>query len=217
VSGANGKLDGLVVALDVDGVLLDSERGGAGPWQHALSDRFGVDPTDLQRAFFEQSWSDVIVGRLSVEDALGSAIAHNSWAVSVDEFLECWFEADFWPVAEVVSAATSWSERGARLALVTNQEHRRAAYLRQRLGELVPFDQMVYSAEIGHVKSEPEFFVRATAALTNAGDTRAVLFVDDTPAHVEVARLSGWKAVQYEPEIWPSNVEAALSALGAQR
>ena len=105
MSGTNRKLDGLVVALDVDGVLLDSERGGAGPWQRALSDRFGIDPAELQRAFFDQSWSGVIVGRLSIEDALGSAIARSSWAVSVDEFLECWFEADFWPVAEVVSAA----------------------------------------------------------------------------------------------------------------
>jgi putative hydrolase of the HAD superfamily len=157
----------------------------------------------------------VIVGRLSVEDALGSAIAQNSWSVSVDEFLQCWFEADFWPVPDVVSAATSWSERGARLALVTNQEHRRAAYLQERLGELLPIDQMVYSAEIGHVKSEPEFFVLATATL-NAGGGSAIVFVDDTSAHVEVARLSGWQAVQFESGTWPGRMEAALDAVAAQ-
>ena len=74
---------------------------------------------------------------------------------------------------------------------------------------------MVYSAEIGHVKSEPEFFVVATAALTNAGDEHAIVFVDDTPVHVEVARLSGWNAVQYEAGTWPGHMEAALDAAAA--
>jgi putative hydrolase of the HAD superfamily len=196
--------------------LLDSERGGAGSWQAAVTDRFGVDPSELQRNFFDQSWSEVLVGRLPIEDALGEAIAQNSWPVSVEDFLACWFEADFWPVTGVVAAAASWSERGARLALVTNQEHRRAAYLREQLGELLPIDQMVYSAEIGHVKSEPEFFAAATGALTDIDDGSAIVFVDDTPAHVAVARRSGWTAVQYEPGTGLARMEAALDAVAAQ-
>jgi putative hydrolase of the HAD superfamily len=205
-----------VVALDVDGVLLDSERGGAGPWQRAMADRFGVEPSELQRTFFERSWSEVIVGRLSIEDALGSAIAQNSWPVSVDDFLDCWFEADFWPVADVVSAARSWSQRGARLVLVTSQEHRRAAYVRERLRELFPVDRMVYSAQVGHVKSEPEFFVEATRLLASSEGAPPIVFVDDMPMHVEIARRSGWTAVVYEADAWPARMEDALRTAAAR-
>ena len=44
-------------------------------WQRVVADRFGVEPSELQRSFFDQSWSQVIVGRISIEDALGRAIA----------------------------------------------------------------------------------------------------------------------------------------------
>ena len=217
VSTADRRLDGLVVALDVDGVLLDSERGGAGGWQLAVADRFGIDPSDLQRSFFDQSWSRVIVGRLSIEDALGAALAQNAWAVSVEDLLRCWFEQDFSPVADVVSAARSWSDLGARLALVTNQEHRRAAYVQERLGALLPIDRMVYSADVGYVKSQPEFFAVATRTLTSTDDGRPIVFVDDTLAHVEVARGAGWIGVHYEAGAWPGNMEDALRMATAPR
>jgi hypothetical protein len=36
-----------VLALDVDGVLLDPNRAGKGRWQRVLADRCGVDPNLL--------------------------------------------------------------------------------------------------------------------------------------------------------------------------
>ena len=206
----DGRLDGIVVALDVDGVLLDAERGGKGSWQLAVADRFGLDPSELRRSFFDRWWPEVIMGRVSIEKALESVIAEESWPVSVDALLECWFEEDFCPDTEFVSAARSWSEQGARLALVTNQEHRRAAYVHARLGELLPLDQMVYSAGIGHVKSEPEFYVMATRMLELVKGSQPIVFVDDAIVHVGVARRAGWIAVHFEAGSWPGRMEAAL-------
>jgi putative hydrolase of the HAD superfamily len=217
VRGADRRLDGIVVALDVDGVLLDPERGGRGAWQLALADRFGLDPSALDRFFFKRWWPDVVVGRISIEEALGKAIAEGSWPVSVDALLECWFEADFWPCTEIIAAARSWSERGARLALVTNQEHRRAAYVRARLGELFPVDQMIYSAAVGHVKSEPEFFAVATRMFGGADGGPPIVFVDDTVMNVEAARRAGWIAVHFEVGSWPGRMETALGAAAAAR
>ncbi len=210
MAGTDRRLDGVVVALDVDGVLLDSERGGAGSWQLAVEDRFGVDPSELHRTFFDLWWRDVIVGRVSIEEALGSVIAENSWPVSVDAFLECWFDADFCPFSDVVSAAQLWNERGARLALVTNQEHRRAAYVEARLGKLLPLDKVVYSAEVGHMKNEPEFFVAATRALRGPDGGQPIVFVDDALTHVEMARRAGWTAVHFELGSWAERMEDAL-------
>lgn len=210
-------LDGVVIALDVDGVLLDSERGGAGPWQVALEDQFGVDPSELQGMFFDCWWPDVIVGLVSIEDALKRVIAENSWPVSVDAFLECWFAADFWPFTDVFTAAQSWSEQGARLSLVTNQEHRRAAYVKARLGELLPIDEMVYSAGVGYLKNEPEFFVIATRVLGGLSAGHPIVFIDDALPHVEVARRAGWTAVHFERGSWTERMEDALDTVATRR
>src|SRR5580692_11426939 len=42
----------VLLALDVDGVLLDPQRGGRGPWQVAFSERFGVDAGRLDGTLF---------------------------------------------------------------------------------------------------------------------------------------------------------------------
>jgi len=41
----------VLLALDVDGVLLDPQRGGRGPWQVAFSERFGVAACDQRRIY----------------------------------------------------------------------------------------------------------------------------------------------------------------------
>jgi putative hydrolase of the HAD superfamily len=213
-----GSLDGLLIALDVDGVLLDSDRAGAGPWQLVVAERFNVKPDDLQRHFFDPYWSEVIVGRRPIEPALAATIAERSWPVTVEALLACWFESDFCPAPEVVDAARSWRDRGARLALVTNQEHRRAHDLQERLGDLLPFDQMVYSAAVGYVKRQPEFFAVATRSL--AGGSTApcpVVFLDDTLEHVTVAQAAGWTAVHFETGAWRGPMEAVLESASSAR
>jgi putative hydrolase of the HAD superfamily len=217
VSRTDRELGGVVAALDVDGVLLDSARGGAGSWQLVVADRFGVDPSELDRFFFDQWWPDVIVGRTSIEEALERVIGNAGWPMSVDALLASWFEADFWPSTDVIAAANSWSQRGARLALVTNQEHRRAAYVKARLGALLPVDRMVYSAEIGRMKSEPEFFTEATRVLMEFSDVHSIVFLDDAIDNVEVARRAGWTAVHFEPSSWSERMEEALSTAVSAR
>jgi putative hydrolase of the HAD superfamily len=214
---ADQRLDGVVVALDVDGVVLDSEREGASSWQLAVADQFGVDPWELDRFFFDRWWPEVIVGRTSIEEALESVIAEADWTVSVDALLESWFEADFWPCTDVIAAGNSWSQRGARLALVTNQEHRRAAYVEARLDEMVPVDRMVYSAALGRLKSEPEFFVEATRVLTEPEGVHSIVFLDDTIDNVEVARRAGWTAVHFEAGSSSERMEEALGVATSVR
>ena len=61
----------LTLALDVDGVLLDPDRNGAGHWTNELTARFGIERAQLRESFFMNSWDDVVNGRRSVEDGLG--------------------------------------------------------------------------------------------------------------------------------------------------
>jgi putative hydrolase of the HAD superfamily len=199
------------LALDVDGVLLDPTAGGGG-WATALHERFGVDPDALRSSFFQRFWPEIIVGRAAIEPALATAITDLGWTMTADALLECWFEADLVVDDDVADAARAWSADGARIVLVTNQEHRRAAFLRQRLRTVLPPSDMAYSAAIGFMKKDPEFFPLASDQLGIDRQDKAVVFVDDTLENVAAARRHGWFAIHFtKAPGWRDEISAALS------
>jgi putative hydrolase of the HAD superfamily len=208
----SGPYAGVVLALDVDGVVLDSERGGLGKWHREVEQRWDVDITDLQRAFFQPSWPNIVRGKLPIEPALTSALQDLGWPMTTEELLACWFEADFVVDRDVIAAAAAWSDDGARVVLVTDQEHRRAEYLRDGLADLLPVSTFVYSAAVGRVKRDDGYFAVACEALDIEPDERAVVFVDDTLPNVEAARRHGWSAVHFTKATgWRAEIDAALS------
>jgi hypothetical protein len=152
-----------LLALDVDGVLIDPWRGGRGPWQLAFGERFGVDAADLDETLFATAWSEVIVGRRPVESALAEALHELGWDMGVEAALQCWFEEDFVLEPAVITAAAAWAELGIPLALVSNQERRRARYLEERLAQVLPLSGVAFSGDLGLVKTDPDFYNRARA------------------------------------------------------
>ena len=190
----------LTLALDVDGVLLDPDRNGEGPWTNELTARFGIERAQIQESFFMQSWGDVVTGRRSIEDGLGEALALMGATVDVEAVLSCWFDADYSPITETVELARAAASAGCRVVLATDQEHRRAAYLHRRIGTAVPLDRVIYSAAIGHSKHDPRFFEVASDLLGLTPSERSnVVFVDDIMRNVTAARSAGWRAVHAAP------------------
>jgi putative hydrolase of the HAD superfamily len=211
VGAPGGAPEGVVVALDVDGVLLDPRRGGRGPWQVAFSQQFGVDANLLDQAYFQTAWPDVIVGRDPIETTLSAAMQDLGWNIDVDDALSCWFEADFVVDPEVVDAANDWSRRGIRVVLATNQEVRRAWYLEQRLATLIPLSGIAFSGALGILKVDPAFYAAAERQLGITPDRTSVVFVDDTEGNVEAARRHGWKSLLFSRESdWRRATERAI-------
>ena len=176
-----------LLALDVDGVILDPQRGGRGPWQLAFSERFGVDAGRLDETLFATAWADVITGKRPVESALHEALQELGWGMGVDAALQCWFEEDFVTAPAVMAAATAWSQLGIPLALVSNQEPRRARFIEDRMAPLLPIDGVAFSGDLGVVKSDPAFYDQAEHRLGVGGPGQSVVFLDDTPRNVEAA------------------------------
>jgi putative hydrolase of the HAD superfamily len=207
----SGTYAGVVLALDVDGVVVDSERGGLGKWHREVEQRWGVDITELQREFFQPSWPNIVRGKQPIEPVLTAALQELGWPMTAEELLACWFEADFVVDHDVVAAAAAWSDDGARVVLVTDQEHRRAAYLRDELGDLLPVSAFVYSAAIGRVKRDDGYFAAACEALGIDTAERAVVLVDDTLPNVDAARRHGWAALHFtKADGWRDEIDAAL-------
>jgi putative hydrolase of the HAD superfamily len=200
------------LALDVDGVLLDASRGGAGHWSTELERRHGITRAELRDAFFMQCWDDIVNGRRAIEDGLAEALELIGSPAACEDVLSCWFEADFVPVDSVVALARRAADAGMRVVLATNQEHRRASFLRERLGTLLPIDDVIYSAEVGHQKHERAFFERASERLGLRPDQRdQVMFVDDLLLNVETALAAGWSGVHASDDNeWQAEVERLL-------
>lgn len=200
-----------LLALDVDGVILDPQRGGRGPWQVAFSERFGVDATRLDETLFATGWADVITGKRPVESALAEALQDLGWHTGVNAALQCWFEEDFVTAPAVIAAATAWARQGVPLALVSNQEPRRARFIEGRLASLLPISGVAFSGDLGVVKSDPAFYHQAELRLDIVGTRRSVVFLDDTLRNVEVAASCGWTAVHFTQDgDWQADVAAAL-------
>jgi putative hydrolase of the HAD superfamily len=204
------------LALDVDGVLLDASRGGAGHWSVELERRHSITRAELRDAFFLRCWDDVVNGRRAIEDGLAEALEMIGSPVDCEDVLSCWFEADFVPVDSVVALGRRAADGGMRVVLATNQEHRRAAFLRERLGALLSIDDVIYSAEVGHQKHERAFFERASERLGFRPDQRdQVVFVDDLLLNVETALAAGWCGVHASDDNgWLHEVERLLFVNG---
>ena len=166
--------------------MLDPDRGGRGAWHGALYERFGVDAGALQAAFFGPEWTAVVRGQSAIEPVMARTIETLGWDMTVDDLLDCWFEADFHPDRAVVEAAADWAADGVRLVLVTNQEHRRAHDVEGRVRDSFPVAGMAYSAALGFMKNDPEFYPAACDRLGLARDA-PVVFLDDSAENVAVA------------------------------
>jgi putative hydrolase of the HAD superfamily len=83
-------------------------------------------------------------------------------------------------------------EVGIGVHLATNQEARRASYMRTTLGYDDLFDESFYSCELGVAKPDAAFFTTAVDRL--ASSPPEVLFVDDHEPNVVAAREVGLAA-----------------------
>ena len=134
----------------------------------------------------------------------------------MDAALQCWFEEDL-VEPTVMEADGAWAARGIPLALVSNQEPRRARFLEERLAPLLPFRGSAFSGDLGHVKQELGLYELAERRLEIIGLGRAVVFLDDTQGNVETATRHGWTGVRFTRDgDWRTEVADALDhALGA--
>lgn len=85
---------------------------------------------------------------------------------------------------------------GYGVHLGTNQESRRASYMRTELGFDDLFDVSCYSWELGVAKPDPCYFTRAAALIDAPGDQ--IVFVDDREPNVAGARQAGLRAEQWD-------------------
>ncbi|MFI5029609.1 MAG: HAD family hydrolase [Reyranellales bacterium] len=182
-----------VLVLDIDGVVSLPRP----PWHAALKQDIGLDYEELVRDFFRKDWGEVVRGRLDLYVALHEYFETKGLADRLEEFVAYWFEKDAVIDRELLAIADSWRRRtGGRVFAASNQEHHRVAYLRDRAGLGAHFDEIIYSAALGVCKPDRVFYTNAQARM-GVSAAQAILFVDDSAANVDGARMAGWRAMLY--------------------
>lgn len=182
-----------VLVLDIDGVVVS----GPAPWHATLQSDLGLDYDEIERGFFREHWPEVVRGRLDLYVALHNYFEPKGQADRIDAFVAYWFEKDAVIDRAVLAASDAWRARtGGRVFAASNQEHHRAAYLRDQAGLGAHFDEIVYSAALGVCKPERVFYTNAQARM-GVAVAQSILFVDDNAGNVDGARMCGWRAMLY--------------------
>ncbi len=195
-----------VLVLDIDGVVSTP----ATPWMTNLQADWGIDPAEMVRDFFKGEFRLVVQGRLDLYVALHDYFEPKGLADRLEEFVAYWFAKDNGIDRELLALADDWRQRtGGRCFAATNQEHHRAAWLRDQ-GLSAHFEEIIYSAALGVCKPERVFFTTAQARM-GVQAAQSILFVDDSPANVDGARMAGWRAMLYRG---PESLSQALARWG---
>ncbi len=116
-----------------------------------------------------------------------------------EELWESFAEAKCWRLADgVAETLRVLRERGHRLAVLSNNDSRLRAILRD-LGATELFEHLFISSEIGHEKPAQEIFREAERILGTVPDDMLHLG-DSYSRDVDGALAAGWQAVLYSSE-----------------
>jgi putative hydrolase of the HAD superfamily len=199
-----------VLVLDIDGVVSLAQPGSPRPWYATLVEDWGISHDDelAPEFFLKPEFIEVLRGRVDLYVALHDYLEPKGLAGRLEEFVAYWFEKDAVIDGQVLDIADAWRRRtGGRCFAATNQEHHRAAYLRDEAGLGAHFDEIVYSAALGVCKPDRVFFTNAQARM-GVTVAQSILFVDDNAANVDGARMCGWRAMLYRG---PESLAKALA------
>ena len=188
------------VIFDVDGVVIQGYHANPAyvrAWDVNLLADTGVDPDRFRQEFiFDIFMKKVIIGQMSVVDALERRLPGLGYRGSPMTFLRYWLEHDSVLNEDLLGAIKELKARSdIRLYLATNQEHLRANWLFSHLRLCDVFEDIFYATRIGVQKPHEAFFRFIDDRL--GLQTEPPLFFDDSPKVVEGARLAGWEAVLF--------------------
>ncbi len=195
--------------FDADGVLQRTA-----PWREDLAEVVETDEEldeqlldDIAKAEGPRTQS----GEVDIEHSLTQVLDRYE---EVDLPVEAVFDA--WNAIEVhedvLDGVRDLAGRGLVLALTTNQNEPRAAWMRENLPYDELFDAQFYSCEIGLAKPDPDYFRHVLRALDVAPED--ALFLDDTAVNVEAAAGLGLRAELFAQDAGRRELDRILALHG---
>ncbi|MDB5165985.1 MAG: hypothetical protein JWM37_57 [Candidatus Saccharibacteria bacterium] len=148
------------------------------------------------RSFFQGVFQDALVGKADLKELISEH--EDLWHAdgNVDALLARWFSTEDARNEPMLALVASLRSSGTPCYLATNQEKYRGEYIRDVMFK-DEFNAYFVSAFIGSKKPSPEYF-RAVLAEISARQPGIqpsdILFLDDSPEHIEGAKEVGLDA-----------------------
>lgn len=160
----------------------------------ALEDYYRI-PRARLAPFFAGPFSECILGRRDLKEAIQDHIVEWGWQSSVDELLAFWFQCEHMVCADALACVRALRRKGHVCALGTNQEKHRAAYMRREMRLAEEFDYVFVSCELGASKPDSAFFGRVEEQLRSP--TSEIFLIDDAERNIAAAKTVGWRGIWY--------------------
>jgi HAD superfamily hydrolase (TIGR01509 family) len=187
------------IFFDVDGVLMNNihmERGWLDRWDKDIEKDLGISSARIQEIF--STWfPEVIKGRLDFETEMARWLKSHDYTVPAVDVIAYWNEKDMnlnmdlWPAVRKLS-----QNPDIHLYVATNQSHARAEYLWNNVFKDY-FKKIFYSAELGCIKHDEEYFRLIEEDLGINTAVEPVLFFDDDKRNIESSSKRGWQSVYF--------------------
>ncbi len=187
------------VLFDVDGVLIDGFHADPSKrvlWTRDLEEDLGLSVDLLEEVFFQKFFPSIILGKVSLEDGLSDFLTQIGSTLLAEDVIEYWLEKDSCINEDALSLARNLLKKGCVVHIATNQEHRRAKYLWEKLGFNKSFSNIFYAADLGVAKPNVEFFEKVLFLLNvKASD---VCLIDDSPENICVVEKLGMTGIIFD-------------------
>lgn len=146
-------------------------------------------------------------GRISPQEFFAKIISLTKANLSFEAFQEAYCDvfSPNNPVIEILKKAKNC----CRLLLLSNTDCLRFSFIQQRFPEVMIFDSLVLSYQVGLMKPHPQIY-RLALEVAQVDPPEAV-FIDDLEENIQMAEALGLATILYRPE---TDLARALLSLG---
>jgi len=186
------------IFFDIDGVLIDGfhtnpERRKR--WDKNIEQDLGIKYGHIEDFILRGAFPDVLRGELDFEEELDRWLSRNNYDLKAWQVINYWHEKDA-NVSPAFSTVVSLSKRkDIQIYTATNQTHARIAHLRDAMGWNAYFTGFYYSARLGCLKHDANYFAQIEDELKFNPHLDPPLYFDDDSRNIEISSKRGWNAV----------------------
>lgn len=188
--------------LDADGVVQHPSRGWLWGWARMGGPSFIKDLTLRE--------NETLTGGADLAPLVTDLLTERGLDLTFDEVIEHWCQIDL--DHRMLELSDRVREAGLLIAMGTNQNPYRGAYMLENLPYGDHFDALFHSWQIGYAKPDPAFFTHIVETLGIAPSE--AVFVDDMAVNVRGARRAGLQAVHFAGTDTYGHLRSRLRALG---
>lgn len=178
--------------VDLDGVVI---KGRHRYFSEKFAEEYGV-PLEKIMPFFKREFKQAAIGNVDIRDVLPLYLDTWNWKGGTDSFLDYWFAGEKEIDSRMLQFVSEKRDAGWRVFVASDNERNRANYLMETLGLKQYFDGQFFSYYVQCTKEEPRFFEQVCSTLQVPSSD--IVFWDDDPKNVDVARNVGITAYVYE-------------------